>query len=156
MKSNQNNNRKLEDDELLSSLGKENCFSVPDGYFDTLPSRISDRVASSGKTPFLTFKHLFIFSFSLAVAVLLLFLVFNKPVRHSDMENMILSDSDISQILSHPDLYNINENNIIDYFSTSDIENCSINDMATISTDEITSYLEEDFDSYKIINEIKN
>lgn len=149
------NNYDSEEGKMLSSINKQNPFSVPSNYFDELPSLVTDYIRSKEKQIFIL-NPAFAFS-SLAVLSLMLllaFFLFKKEVP-SSAENE-LSEMDIEQILSNPELYNINETVITEQLLASSIalEPVSEGAVETISDEEIKSYLEENTNDNTIINEL--
>lgn len=144
-----------EEGKLLSSINKQNPFSVPPNYFDELPSIVSDHIRSKEKQIFLL-KPAFALS-SLAVfslMLLLAFFLFKKEVPASP-ENE-LSEVDIEYIISNPELYNINETVITEQLlaSSTTLEPVSQTAVETISNEEIESFLEENTNDNTIINEL--
>jgi hypothetical protein len=79
--------------ELLNNELKKNPFTVPDKYFDTLPSKVQDRCTVSKKSPLHGFIPKLAWSGGIMVLILALFLSylnFNKSIRKQDSETLVV------------------------------------------------------------------
>jgi hypothetical protein len=138
----------LKDSPILKNMSRENPFKPPDGYFDSFPSIISERIASdksnSGWVIFL--QH--VFRPKYVVAMIVFSTVLTSGVIYFNQHTTV-TNSEI--ILSYDDLSNsnyidqIDENDLIDAYnsnveteksneSNSEIENYLIDNQTDIST----------------------
>lgn len=71
----------MKDKEILNKKTKELPFQVPEGYFDVLPNRISDKIIrEEDAKKFSIIKFLKPFPVALAASLLLLFGLFNSSL----------------------------------------------------------------------------
>ena len=128
---NKNNNIENEDFKKkypnLSSIPKENSFNVPEGYFETLPQSIGDRINQTKKPSFISVlfpvQVRVAFASIAAIAIIFVgFLWFNKLETHdyslydSYVEDYLLGYYDLNpggfyNILNEEDLFYDNETN---------------------------------------------
>jgi len=145
-------NKNIEHNEDEQGLPvKQNSFSAPSDYFDTLPVEIMDKIHSSAKQK----KAFSILNPSFAVTSLALLsgmialLIFLKT--NASSSEIMLSENDIEHVVQNPESYNIDEDAIIEKYLSSTIE--LTEDNPVISDDDIKNFLEESSDINNIINE---
>ncbi|HEY4798338.1 MAG TPA: hypothetical protein VII99_04590 [Bacteroidia bacterium] len=146
------NNIESGEEHLLSSVRKENCFSVPDRYFDYLPQEISKKIRTE-KSSSLVFRLRPASSFAYFVTlcgIVVVALIHSYRQGSISANNLALSESDIQRIIDHPDNYNINETEITERYLSLNIQDESM--AAGIPDEEIKNYLEESSDENTISN----
>lgn len=129
----------LKDSPLLKSMNRENPFKVPDGYFDSFPTIISERIAVQNSKPgwIILLQNIFrpkyivaMFVFAAALASGIVY--FNQHTTITDQEI----------ILSYDDL---NNSNYIAQFDESDLIDAYLSganaDKSNESNTEIENYL---------------
>jgi len=154
MKKDKGTNQSAEEN-ILSSLSKENNFQVPAGYFDTFPEKIMDRALqqSGQKQPFFLLRPSFIIpSVALFTGLIIFFFITFHKNRIVPAE-MLLSESEVRHIIENPGLYNIDEAVITEEYISTNIADELANYEPAISDDEVTIYLKENMDATAIINE---
>lgn len=154
-----NNNTEHDNEEkFLSFISKQNNFSVPQNYFDYLPDEIVEkiRLRSNQKEKFFLFKPIIsIPSFAvLSCMVVLLFFFYHKNIVPSD--EMILSENEVQQVIDNPELYDIDETSVAEQYLASNISYETANEEATISDEEIKTYLEENNDVTNLLTSENN
>ena len=142
---------------LSGRLKKDNPFSVPDGYFDTLPLKVSERVKSQespGIFRMFFFKPAFGYSsFGIAALVLVFFFVlsYNENKTGSDLPDVTLTEV----LVEYPDFLNsFDENDFFDIVLSGSGDDLFIIPETDISDDDIIEYLsdENDFDEDILLN----
>ena len=129
----------LKDAPLLKNMSRENPFKAPEGYFDSFPTLISERIASQKSKPgwIIFFQNVFqpkyvVALFVFAVAVTSGIIYFNRQPAANDQEI----------ILSYEDL---NSSNYIAQFDESDLIDAYMadgnGDKSNESNTEIENYL---------------
>jgi len=148
-----------EESEFLSSIKKENPFSVPENYFEFLPQEITEGchkpINASNRKSYFFFQPEIAYSFA-AITVLIftiLFFINKGDVASGSSE---LSSEEITYILQNPEHYNIEESVISEgllagFESSSDETTIS---EFEISDEEAQSYLEDNSELNNIINEL--
>ena len=112
---------------LLASIPKRNAFTVPEGYFDTLPSAILEKVRENKAMPETSAKIFWLFRPQWMIAILVCIIGFtfytrsNAPVTLETLTAQV-ADSTIYQNLQ----------NNIDYVDASALEDALQNDNTTI------------------------
>lgn len=126
----------------LSSIEKENNFSVPPNYFDKFPFTLKDKIDQREEhrfqlSRFFNFKSITTVGISIALLVLGIYL--NTPIPQEE-----LTADEIHAVLEFEGDYHISDEVLADaYFSSNRItENTMIIDL---SEDEIMNYLEEEY-----------
>ena len=140
----------------LASVKKENIFDVPNGYFEQLPAKIieqcreEDLYKSHGIMRYLNVKSIAAAASVILIAISLL--VYNIKDSTHQLALQDLTDEEVLGYLDTHDIYDINEEELIEEFSDSD--NLFVIG-AVLETDEIIDYLmENNIDLTAIINEI--
>ena len=141
--------------DIEKDIKKENNFSVPKDYFDYLPGEIMNKIHSESKSKEKIFllKPSFIIP-SLAVLSGIFFLIIFFLKKDVSPAEIILSDNEVQQIIDNPELYNIDDADIAEKYLSINLSDDSLNVEATVSDDEIKSYLEDNTDVNNIINEL--
>jgi hypothetical protein len=138
----------LKDTNILKNMGRENPFQAPDGYFDSFPSIISERIASDESKPGWIIFFQNVFRPKYVVAMFVFATVLTSGVVYFN-EHTTATNQEI--ILSYDDLNNsnyidqIDENDLIDAYNSnaeadksnennSEIENYLIDNQTDIST----------------------
>ena len=93
--------------------GKENPFSVPEGYFEAFPQRLEDRIKSKAKVPvpghrILVLKPYLAAAIILVVAIVSATLIFRNPDAQVGLPDL---QTEISQVVEW-ELYSISEEDI--------------------------------------------
>ncbi len=117
----------LENAPLLKGIGKRNPFTVPDGYFEGLPSQImaqctkgQQHIPSAGYNKILLlFKPQYIFVSFLAIVSIALFLRHNYNYQTQNYQSLAVSISDSALLTG--------VQNDIAYTDISDLENMMAN-----------------------------
>jgi hypothetical protein len=139
---------------ILSSIDKQNKFSVPADYFDGLPEKITNRIQSGSRQKLFFFLQPAIAIPSLAILISIIalsVLLLNK--NNAFPAEILLSDNDVQHIVDNPELYNIDDAVITEQYIFSNISDESINEESALPDDEVRSYLEENTNAQNIINE---
>jgi hypothetical protein len=121
----------------LEDIPKKEVFSTPDGYFDSLPTRIQSRIAEKdGKR-----DHVFIFqtAWKLAVPAVVLLAVgifwFTSPSQPTNAESILAA---------------IETEDLVAYLSESDISTEEVIDAAGFNTEDIDEIAGEVYDLQNI------
>lgn len=156
---NKNNIKENEGSDFLSSLNKENPFSVPKNYFEFLPQEIAEvchkpKINTAQKIFFL-FQPKITYLFAAITVLLVVILLF---INEGDISSSAseLSTEEITYILQNPEQYNIEESLITDGLLAC-FESSSDEIIITefeISDEEAQSYLEKNSELNNIINEL--
>lgn len=162
MNSNSYTDDELKDFPLLNTISRENPFKVPDGYFDSLPALIAERIAKENSKPerIVSFKKIFHPRYAvrhsesvlwrIAACLLIAALIsgvvyFNQPDINNNPE-LALTYDDISNSVY---MYDLDENLLIEELAQYGDES-SAGDQA-----EIENYLiENQADFSQIENEL--
>ena len=144
-----------EEDSLLPLGQGKNNFSVPKDYFEYLPEEIMNSIQAESKRKekiFLLKPAFIIPSLAILSGIILLIVFFLK--KDVSPAEIILTDNEVQQIIDNPELYNIDEADIAEKYLSINLSDDSLNVEATVSDDEIKSYLEDNTDVNNIINEL--
>ncbi len=141
----------------LNKIKKENPFAVPEGYFDSLPTSIQEKIESHSHklsifeqilTLFKQPKYSVTAVLTIAILIVVMF-VFIKP---SEKETPFFSDITIDDIINeYPEfIYDLDESTIIEILyaengqDTYDFFENDIYTDTTITDDDIIEYLEDE------------
>jgi hypothetical protein len=154
---NQQNKANQKLSKLFSETNEKNPFSVPADYFESLPSKIQERIAVDKRVPFLTNIAIRlkqpIWSVSIsgaAVIILLTILFFPKTDKTPDFDNQVFTLEEI--LNSEPGIiYEMDESQIIEVLIARSgnedkhkpEEGFNIKKDTSFSDDEIIDYLLE-------------
>jgi len=145
-------NKKGSSGRLPYKLKENHSFRVPEGYFETLPGRIMERIKevdTAGENPFIKRRNIF----ACAAAILILLAVvsgiflLNRP----ETDTFFAADYDIpeeymlmylSDELSGVLVLNLAEENYDGFYSSEEILESSITD-STVTEEDILMYLYE-------------
>ena len=141
--------------DIDKDIKKKNNFTVPKDYFDSLPNEKVNRIQAESKSKeksFLLKPSFIIPSLAVLSGIILLIVFFLK--KDITPDEIILSDTEVQQIIDNPELYNIDNTAITEKYLSSNISDDSFNTDATVSEDDIKSYLEDNTDVNNIINNL--
>lgn len=126
MDNNENRDEELNDSPMLKSMSREHPFNVPEGYFDSFPALISEKIAAqpSGKTGLVFALRNFIKPKYAIAACMLAVAVTSGVFYFNTLQNPIEQDV----MLSYDDVSNS------PYFEDLDEQ---------VLTDELTQYADE-------------
>jgi hypothetical protein len=134
MKNNNNISDNLEKEApFLSKIKKENSFSTPKNYFESLPQIISDKNLNNNFLRILFDKLSYRFLVPTASLIILFFIVFNFNQEPTETP---LSNEEISEFLINENYTEIEENMIYEMYSQ-----IIVDDNSTEETDEYINYL---------------
>jgi hypothetical protein len=118
--------------ELLNNELKKNPFTVPDNYFDALPSKVQNRCIMSKKSPVYGFLPKLAWSGGIMVLVLTLFLsylYFNKTVKKQDTGTLVVETDgrtiDPTSADSQKKYLKLYRDGMVDYLA---VRNVNLND----------------------------
>ena len=138
----------------LSSLKKENHFSVPQNYFDEFPMKIKSRIDEQEATS-ATFSLSWFFDYKVlapvgvCVIVILGVLFFNAPNQTLELEE--LTADEIEQSLEYYGYPSVDDNILAELYT----EETESQTQEELSEEEIIHYLlEENVDVSQIYNEL--
>lgn len=89
---------------LQSKQARENPFTLPNGYFDSLPGRIQDKVHSKGDAPVRPFpRSILLAASAAAILVIVAFTLFLKSEYDNSAKRLLLSNNSntIKEMESH-------------------------------------------------------
>jgi hypothetical protein len=119
--------------ELLNSELKKNPFSVPDKYFDDLPSKVQDKCIMSKKSPVFGLIPKLAWSGGVVVLALALFLSYlnlnNMSLKRQNSETLIVDENAVNNaketVDSHKTYLKSHRNAVVDYLT---LRNVNLND----------------------------
>lgn len=91
----------------LENIPKKNIFSVPDGYFDKLPSSIQVRIASENPKQELKPYFRYVLQYALPVVVVVVAALFIFKPKSNSVEDMLASVS-TEQLVVYLDEVDVN------------------------------------------------
>ena len=141
--------------DINQDIKKQNNFIVPKNYFDYLPEEVMDKIQAQSrkKEEKILLKPSFLLaSLTLLSGFILLVIFFLKKEVGSN--EIMLSDSEVQQIIDNPELYNIDDTDITEKYLFCNLSDESFNSETTVSDEDIKSYLEENTDVNNSINEL--
>ncbi|MBU0490081.1 MAG: hypothetical protein KKA07_16725 [Bacteroidetes bacterium] len=105
--------------ETHSNELKINPFQVPEGYFDSLPVLIADRVSTPDhRRGFIFMPRFYLPAFGFAILVIMVFLITNK--KESIIEERVLNSDELASVIyDDPTLYDISEDLLIEIIGES-------------------------------------
>jgi hypothetical protein len=121
MNTSENMDDELKDAPLLKSISRENPFKVPDGYFDSFPTLISEKIAAQNSKPGWAIFLQNVFQPKYVVAMSVFAIVLTSGIFYFN-QHPKLSNEEI--LLSYDDLNNsnyieqIDEMDLIDAYSS--------------------------------------
>ena len=148
MNTSENMDDELKDAPLLKSISRENPFKVPDGYFDSFPTIISEKIAAQNSKPgwIIFLQNVFQPKYVVAMCVFAALLTsgifyFNQAPKLNSQEIL----------LSYDDL---NNSNYIEQIDESDL----IDAYSSVSNSEVYESSENnaDIENYLIDNQTDN
>jgi hypothetical protein len=147
----ENNNDELNETPVLKNMNRKIPFTVPEGYFDSFTSLISDRIAEANKKPqwITILQTIFQPKFAFAVVVLMVLAIsgifYFNSTKNNQNTAMALSYDDISNSVYMDDM---DETVLMDELS-------KYNEDDQSNTEEIKNYLiDNQTDISLIINEL--
>lgn len=146
------------EEKFLSSIRKQNNFSVPQNYFDYLPDEITGkiRIKSDQKEIFFLLNPIITIPSLAVLSCIIALFIFSHPKKVVSADEMILSENEIQQVVSDPELYNIDDESIYEQYLASNISDESTIEATTISDEEIKVYLEENNDVANLLTSENN
>ncbi|MEO5572101.1 MAG: hypothetical protein ABIT08_12345 [Bacteroidia bacterium] len=148
MITNENMDDELKDAPLLKSMSRENPFKVPDGYFDSFPTIISEKIAAQNSKPDWAIFLQNVFQPKYVVAMLVFAVVLTSGIFYFN-EHSKLNQQEM--LLSYDDLNNLN---YIEQIDESDL----IDAYSSVSNSEVYQSSEDnsDIENYLIDNQTDN
>ncbi|MEP7168810.1 MAG: hypothetical protein ABI855_05520 [Bacteroidota bacterium] len=129
----------LKDSPILKKMSRENPFKVPDGYFDSFPTIISERIASHKSKPGWIIFLQNVFQPKYVVAMFVFAVALTSGVVYFNQQTTIPNQE---IILSYDDL---NKSNYIDQMDENDLADAYTSnadaDKSTENNTEIENYL---------------
>ena len=148
MDTNENMDDELKDAPLLKSMSRENSFKVPDGYFDSFPTLISEKVTVQNAKPGWIIFFQNVFQPQYVVAMCVFTVVLTSGIFYFN-QNSKLNTQEV--LLSYDDL---NNSNYIEQIDESDL----IDAYSSVSNSEVGKPNENnsDIENYLIENQTDN
>jgi hypothetical protein len=122
--------------ELLNNELKKNPFTVPDKYFDNLPSKVQDRCVMSKKSPIYGFTPKLAWSGGIIVLILTLFLSYlnfnNTSLKEQNTDIFVINgndeNTDTKTAGSHKNYLQSRRDAMVEYLA---VRNVNLNDYLT-------------------------
>ncbi len=107
----------------LEDIPKNEIFKIPDGYFDTLPSKIQSRISNTDyqRKLSLFFQYKFQYAIPLVVILIVGYAWYQSSTQKSDTD-AFLASVDTEQLITYLDNSELSTEEILETMDSSDLE----------------------------------